>query len=241
MSAENAVRAPVAGEAVRVPVYVWDIWVRVIHWAVFFCFIILAITGSYISHPFIPVARDAYEPFLMGTVRVVHFYTAMVFDLAVFARIVLMFVGSPYARWDQFIPVTKRRWNSALESLKFYVFLRRTPPEAIGHDALDGLIFAARFLVDLLIIATGFALYSKITSYSSPLAIFQGLIPYFGGLQSVRWLHHMLMWVAILFILQHVIRVIVLSTVKHDGTVESMLSGYRYVTKEDLAEEARDR
>ncbi|MHB8145463.1 MAG: hypothetical protein ACYDEW_07490, partial [Vulcanimicrobiaceae bacterium] len=80
-----------------------------------------------------------------------------------------------------------------------------------------------------------------ITSYNSPLAIFQGLIPFFGGLQGARWLHHILMWVAILFILQHVIRVIVLSTVKHDGTVESMLSGYRYVTKEDLAEEARDR
>lgn len=229
--------AAVEAEAARTPVYVFDLWVRVIHWVVFFCVILLVITGMYIANPYIIVARNAHEPFVMGTIRVVHFYSAVVFDIAVFARIALMFLGSRYARWDQFIPVTKRRWKNALESLKFYVFLRRRPPAAIGHDAFDGLIFTLRFLIDLLIIATGFALWSKITSYHSPMTIFHVLIPFFGGLQGARHLHHLLMWLVIAFIVQHVIRVVVLSAIKHDGTIDSMFTGYRYVTQEELTDE----
>jgi Ni/Fe-hydrogenase 1 B-type cytochrome subunit len=116
----------------------------------------------------------------------------------------VQFLGNRYARWDQFIPVTKARWRNVLESLQFYLFLRRKPAPAVGHDGLDGLIFAVRFLIDFVIIFTGFAMYSRFTSYKSPLALFHVLLPLFGGFQHTRWLHHVMMWVVIAFILQHI-------------------------------------
>jgi Ni/Fe-hydrogenase 1 B-type cytochrome subunit len=226
---------PVSPETGRQLVYVRELPVRIIHWVVVLCVVVLATTGTYIGHPF-TVGGSARDPLVMATIRVTHFYTAMIFDIAVFARIALMFVGNKYARWDQFIPVTKARLRNLIESLQFYFFLRRKPASAVGHDGFDGLIFAVRFLVDFVIIGTGFAMYSRFTSYKSPLALFHVLLPVFGGFQHTRWLHHLMMWVAIAFVMQHITRVVLLSAIKHDGTVESMFSGYKFVTPEEFAE-----
>ncbi len=226
--------APAPAAVGRQAVYVRDLVVRVTHWTIFLCFVVLVATGLYISRPF---TAGTSGHFVTGTVRVVHLYAALVFDIAVFARVAWMFVGSRYARWDQFVPVSRKRWRNLVESLKFYLFLRRTPAPAVGHDGLDGAIFAARFLVDFVIIGTGFALYSTITSFNSPMALFRILIPVFGGLQSARWIHHMMMWVAIAFVIQHVARVVTLSAVKRDGTVDSMFSGYKFVAPEEPAAE----
>ncbi|MFY9780191.1 MAG: Ni/Fe-hydrogenase, b-type cytochrome subunit [Candidatus Baltobacteraceae bacterium] len=235
--------APAAGSALRDQrekerrlVYVRQLGVRITHWTVVTCVVILVTTGTYISHPF-TVGGSARDPMVMATVRVTHFYTAIVFDVAVFARIALMFLGNRYARWDQFIPVTKARWRNVLESLKFYLFLRRTPAPAVGHDALDGLVFTVRFLIDFVIIFTGFAMYSRFTSYKSPLSYFHVLLPVFGGFQHTRWLHHVMMWVFLAFVAQHVTRVVLLAALKRDGTVESMFSGYKFVSSEELAED----
>lgn len=232
--------APAPAVAGRQAVYVRELVVRVIHWTVFVCVAVLVVTGLDISHPFLLAVGDERGRFVTGTVRVIHFYAAMVFDIAVFARIAWMFVGNRYARWDQFIPVSRRRWRSLVDSLKYYLFLRDRPAPTAGHDGFDGVIFTARFLVDLAIIGTGFALYSRITRFNSLLAMFRPLVPLFGGLQSARWIHHMMMWVAIAFIIQHIARVVTLSAVKHDGTVDSMFSGYKFVTPEELAADRDD-
>ena len=63
---------------------------------------VLSATGFYIGHPFIAVSGPARDHFVMGTMRVIHLYTAIVFSLAVLFRIYWMFVGNRYARWDQY-------------------------------------------------------------------------------------------------------------------------------------------
>ena len=81
---------------------------RVTHWLIFFSILILSATGYYLGHPFISVSGPARDHFVMGTVRAVHLYTAIVFALAVLVRIYWMFAGNVYARLTQLIPLRAR-------------------------------------------------------------------------------------------------------------------------------------
>ena len=85
-------------------VYVWELLVRLTHWLLFFSILILSATGYYIGNPFISVPGAARDHFVMGTVRAVHLYAAIVFTLAVLARIYWFIAGNRYARWSEFIP-----------------------------------------------------------------------------------------------------------------------------------------
>src|SRR5574340_952805 len=92
-----------------VRVYVWEAPVRVTHWLIALSIVVLAVTGFYIGRPFIIVSGPAGQHFVMGTMRVIHFYAAIVFIAALTARVAWMFLGNTYARWDKFLPVKPRR------------------------------------------------------------------------------------------------------------------------------------
>ena len=80
-------------------VYVWEMPVRLTHWVAFFSILILSATGYFIGHPFVNVPDPAKDHFVMGTVRAIHLYTAIVFSaLPCCVRIYWLFVGNKYAR-----------------------------------------------------------------------------------------------------------------------------------------------
>ena len=106
-------------------VYVWVVPVRLTHWLIVASIAVLAVTGIYIGNPFITVEGEATRHFVMGTVKSVHFTAAMVFIVSVFARVLWMFAGNPYARWHQFLPLTRRRIAGLWNTLSFYLFVRR--------------------------------------------------------------------------------------------------------------------
>src|SRR5271165_2157932 len=105
-------------------VYVWERPVRIVHWLMFFSIIILSFTGYYIGHPFISAAGPAGKHFVMGTIRAVHLYTAIIFSMAVFVRFYWFFAGNKWARLMQFIPLTGERWSNLWDSLLFFLFIR---------------------------------------------------------------------------------------------------------------------
>jgi Ni/Fe-hydrogenase 1 B-type cytochrome subunit len=214
----------------REPVYVWDVVVRVTHWTIVLSMALLAVTGIYIGAPF------AHGAFVMGWMKILHFYGAIAFTLAVFSRLAWMVIGPRRIGWRQFIPTTKRRRRGLLESLKFYMFLRKEPPDAIGHNPLAGLMYIAVFGMYLVVIVTGFALYS-ISSYSF-MRVFQFLLVPLGGAQWARWIHHGMMWVLLMFVVQHVYSCLLTSSVERNGTIDSMFSGYKFLRRDRKADDA---
>ena len=126
-------------------VYVWDLVVRLSHWIIMLAIFMLAITGIYIGKPYLIPAGPANEQFVMATMKVVHFYAAIIFTAAVAIRIAWMFVGSYYARWHQFVPVGKRRRGDVFKMLKFYSFLSKKPPLNVGHNPLAGSFYVLVF------------------------------------------------------------------------------------------------
>lgn len=217
-----------------VRVYVWELPVRLTHWLIFASILVLSATGLYIGHPFLVVTGEARHHFVMGTMKVVHFYAAIVFTLAVVSRVVWMFMGNGYARWDKFLPARAKRRRGIFPTIKFYLFGLRKPPGFIGHNPVAGLTYTLIFGLYFVMIATGLALYSIDASVHSPLRAFQFLIPLAGGLSAARWIHHIVMWLLLGFMVHHVYSAMLMSNVEANATVESIFSGYKFVPPEDL-------
>jgi len=219
--------APVTVERV----YVWELPVRLTHWLIFFSILILSATGYYIGHPFISVPGPAKDHFVMGMARAVHLYTAIVFTLAVLVRIYWLFVGNGYARWSEFIPLSLQRLRSLWTTFLYYSFLGRDPDDYPGHNALAALTYAAIFAIYLIMIATGLALYTVVASASSAFQAFGFLVPLFGGLQMARLIHHVGMWVVLIFAVLHIYFVLLSSIIERFGIFDSIFSGYKFIPR----------
>jgi len=221
-----------------VPVYVWELPVRLTHWLIFFSILILSATGFYMGHPFITVGGRPRDHFVMGTMRVIHLYAAIVFSLAVLFRIYWMFVGNRYARWDQSLPVSGERLRNLWEAIKFFSYLRRDPLPYAGQTATAGLAYAGVFLIQFVMILTGLAMY---TVYAAPNSLFQAfgfLIPLFGGLQMAHLIHHIGMWLLLIFLVIHLYLSILFSVIER-SVFDSMFSGYKEMTV-TVGRETRD-
>lgn len=218
----------------RVQVYVWEVPVRVSHWLIALSIVVLSMTGFYIGHPYVTVPGPAGDAFFMGWVKVVHGYTAYVFIAAVLARIIWMFSGNKYARWDKFLPVHPSRRHGLWPTVKFYLFAMRKPPGFVGHNPVAGATYMAVFGLYFVAILTGLALRSGSADVGSPVAWFGWLAPLVGGAQVVRWIHHAVMWLLLGFAVHHVYSAILMSTVEANATMESIFSGYKFVPPADL-------
>ena len=215
-------------------VYVWQWPVRITHWLNAASLWVLSVTGIYIGYPHLLSPGAASEHFLMGYAKAIHFYAAIVFTLSVLSRIAWMFMGNWYSRWHRFIPVTRARWRHMRRTLWYYTFGLRMPPGFVGHNPLAGLMYFFVFVAFLVQIVSGLAMYGASAHVESPMRMFAGLVPLLGGLQTLRWIHHVVMWSLWAFMVHHVYSAILMSQVEATGTVESIFSGHKFVPHEDI-------
>ena len=224
-----------ASSADLVPVYVWQIPVRVTHWLIALSLLVLSITGLYIGRPFMTVPGQAGQWFVMGWTRIIHFYAAIVFTVAVIVRVLWMFTGNKYARWDKFVAVHRTRQKGILPTVLFYSFLRDKPPAYVGHNPVAGSAYLLVFGLYFLAIGTGLVMHAPNAEVGSPLRWFASLAPLFGGLQVARWIHHVVMWLLLGFTLHHVYSAVLVASVEKNGTMDSIVAGYKCVPRNDLA------
>ncbi|HEU4731634.1 MAG TPA: Ni/Fe-hydrogenase, b-type cytochrome subunit [Kofleriaceae bacterium] len=210
-------------------VYVWDRLVRVTHWGVAVTLVLLAVTGIYLGRPFVAAPGAAHDHFITGWAKVIHFYAAIAFTLCALSRIVWLFIGPRRSGWRNFVPVSRKRRRDLIETLKFYLLLRPVPPPTIGHNPLAGLSYLAVFGMYFLIIATGLALYS--VSSDSYMRVWGFMLPLFHGVQGARWVHHVTMWGLIAFSVAHLFFGSLTSRNEKNGTMDSIISGYKFLPK----------
>jgi Ni/Fe-hydrogenase 1 B-type cytochrome subunit len=220
-----------------VRVYVWELPVRLTHWLIAGSIGVLAVTGLYIGDPFLVAPGEARYRFVMGTMKAIHSWAAIVFVLSVGSRVLWMFAGNKYANWCQFFPMTRHRWRNLPRTLFFYLFVSRKPPEHVGHNPLAGLAYSVVFLLYALMIFTGLGLYGRSAHVDSWLAPFAFLSTWFGGPQTARWLHHVGMWFILAFFAHHVFSALLVSQVEKNGIMDSIFSGYKYISRKVLEEE----
>jgi Ni/Fe-hydrogenase 1 B-type cytochrome subunit len=211
--------------------YVWEVPVRVTHWVIALSIVILSITGVFIGTP----KTMALHPsqFVMGWFRFVHFVAGYAFTVSFFARIYWMFMGNRYANWREFLPfLTKEGLRMMLETFKFYVFISKKKPRAVGHNALAGTAYAGVFFLYLVMICTGFALYAERASQSFLHKLTGWMFALFSS-QGIRLTHHMVMWLLIGFTIHHIYSSWLMDVKEKSGVISSIFTGYKTIRVKD--------
>lgn len=210
--------------------YVWEIPVRVCHWVSMLSIIILSVTGYFIGSPH-TVALESSE-FYMGWVRFIHFVVAYLFTVAFLARIYWMFAGNQYASWREFLPfLSERGYRNMVETFKYYTFVGKKAPHPVGHNALAGTAYLGVFTLYLVMICTGFALYSE----HAPQSLLHKLMGWMFALfsnQGMRLTHHLVMWFLIAFAIHHVYSAWLMDIKERGGVISSIFGGYKTVSKD---------
>jgi Ni/Fe-hydrogenase 1 B-type cytochrome subunit len=220
----------------RVSVHVWDLPLRLTHWVNVFSILGLSLTGYYIFNPFL--SAPATAGFLMGTVRFIHFVLAFAFTSSVLFRIYWAFAGNEFARWPWFLPNSRARLGTLREQIAYYTFVRRKPPPQVGHNPLAGVTYIAIYVLFVLQIATGFALYSL--SYESgfwPIA-FGWIVPLVGA-PALRLAHTLVMFFLIAFTIHHVYSAALVDWEERSGMLSSIVTGFKSLTPSFLARAAQ--
>jgi Ni/Fe-hydrogenase b-type cytochrome subunit len=214
-------------------VYLWELPLRATHWLSAFAILTLVITGFYIGRPYFMPAGEASANFLMGKIRLVHFVAAGFLVFAAILRIYWLFAGNQFERWEALLPHSSKDWTLLVRQLKAYLLIRpEHVPHFLGHNPLQKLSYTALYAVGLLMICTGFAMYGD----SDPNGFFHAMFtswlgPLFGGIQRVRFIHHVGTWVFIIFLPVHVYLAMRMDILEETGVISSIVSGGRWLRK----------
>ncbi len=211
-------------------VYVWEIPVRLTHWVNVACIVVLSFTGYYIGNPWIAVSsQEWFGPYFMGIMRFTHHVTAFIFVASLLVRTYWAFVGNEWASWRGLFPFLTAEGRKSLgDALRYYFFLRREPPEVIGHNALAGLTYA--FIVTLYFIQvfTGFALLGTENTAGIWYRL-TGWVFLFINAPVIRLVHHIIMWLLIAFALHHVYSAFLVDAEEGNGLFSSIFSGFKFI------------
>ncbi|MCB0688410.1 MAG: Ni/Fe-hydrogenase, b-type cytochrome subunit [Saprospiraceae bacterium] len=223
-------------------VYVWQMPVRIFHWINALCILVLGVTGYLISNPPVFLSNaEASNSFWFGTNRFIHFTTAYIFLSMLIMRLYWAFVGNKYASWRNFIPINKKFIQKIGGVLKHDILLLKTEEDvSIGHNALAGFSYFMFFLLTLIMIVTGFGLYADSSTWFLP-KLFAWVPALFGGDYLVREIHHVTMWILVVFILIHLYLVFLHDQYEGRGETSAMISGYKFIEEEVIEKQKEER
>ncbi|GGK27943.1 hypothetical protein GCM10007962_22760 [Yeosuana aromativorans] len=104
---------------------------------------------------------------------------------------------------------------------------------SIGHNSVATLSYIVMFVLALVQVCTGFALYADMSSWWLP-KLFSWVTPLLGGDFMVRNIHHTAMWLFIFFAMVHIYLVFYHDWLEGRGEVSSMFGGYKFVSEERI-------
>jgi Ni/Fe-hydrogenase b-type cytochrome subunit len=149
-------------QQLKFPAYVWEAPVRLWHWIMALCMIVLWGTGYFIGTPLPSVPGEAYENFLMGYIRFAHFSAAYIFTVMFLMRVYWAIVGNKQAKEIFLVPfymLTPSWWTGFFRVVGHYIFIRPKNDWHYGHNQLAmAAMFGMYVLGTLFMIFTGFAL-----------------------------------------------------------------------------------
>jgi Ni/Fe-hydrogenase 1 B-type cytochrome subunit len=210
-------------------VYVWEFPVRLTHWLNVWTIVVLCVTGLYIGFPFIFAPRGEY--FVMTTMRFIHFVAAYVFTASFFIRIYWFFVGNQYARWGDFVPLTKKAWMDIFDDIRFYLFIKKDIHHRTGHHALAAFTYFGLFFLFHLEIITGFALYAM-NHHGWLFHLMGGWFTPYISTMTLRLYHHLFMWLVVLFAIVHIYIGWLIDTIEKNSIISSIFTGYKVLDEE---------
>ena len=220
-------------ESTLFPVYVWELPVRIWHWVMAGCLLVLGITGYLIGSPPPTLAGEASDHYLFGYIRFAHFAAAYLFAVMFVLRLIWAVVGNRFARELFAVPRDMLRgawWKGLFSQMRYYLFLQREARPWQGHNPLAAAgMFFMYVLGAVFMIVTGFALYGEGLGLGSWIyrTFSSWVLPLLGSSENVHTLHHLGMWYLICFTLIHLYMVVREDICAGETVVSTMVNGWR--------------
>ena len=219
------------------PVYVWQVPVRIWHWVMAVAMTMLCVTGYLIGQPLPSTGGEASNHFLFGYIRFVHFTAAYIFAVTFVLRLLWVFVGNRFAREIFIVPLKMfdgQWWGGLIDQTKYYLFLKPHARPWQGHNPLAmAAMFFGYVVVAVFMIVSGFALYGEGTGMGS--WAFQWFsswaLPLLGYSMNVHTLHHLGMWLLIVFSIAHIYMVFREDICSDETVISTMVNGWRVAKK----------
>jgi Ni/Fe-hydrogenase b-type cytochrome subunit len=170
----------------------------------------------------------------MGWMRFVHFVAAAVFVMTAIVRVYWLFMGNRFERWPALFPLRRRDLRNLVQVVKFYLMIHpERAPHYLGHNPLQQFAYTGIYLSAALSVITGFAMYGQADPGGFFYVTFNWVNTLLGGQPIVRFLHHVLAWVFLIFIPIHVYLALRADAVERTGTISSIISGGRFIPKHE--------
>ena len=114
--------------------------------------------------------------------------------------------------------------------IKYYLMIHpERAPHYLGHNPLQQLFYTLVYLVTLLMVVTGFALYGQGNPGGIIFTAFAWVPPLLGGIQIVRFVHHVTTWFFVTFIVLHIYLAVRSDVIERSGAITSIVSGGKFV------------
>jgi len=214
----------------RQPIKEWSVPIRINHWGMVISIFILIATGFYIAGPFTVYEGETVKKFFMGDVRFVHILFGVFLSFIFIWRVYLAFFSKFHADWKDFFAFTD--WPNTVKQVKFYALVSKEPAEhKYLYGPMQSLAYGGLMVLMLFIVLTGVILMGAGYHAGLTALIYKLVKPFenlVGGLAMVRWIHHILTWCFILFIVVHIYMAFWYDVIFRQGTVSSMISGFVY-------------
>lgn len=216
--------------------YEFSYWLRVTHWVRAIAIVILTVSGFYIAYPFIDPSNSGGEPtnFLNALFRSWHIIFGFLLISVTIGKIYLFIFDkqSQVERasfWDFINP---KVW---LQQIGYYLLITKHPHGKGVYNPLQFMAYVGVYISILMISLTGLILYVHVYHEGMGGVLYEfmrSLEVLLGGLAWVRELHHIFMWIFIIFLPIHVYLAVFNSVYGKSGAMDSIISGYRWI-KED--------
>jgi Ni/Fe-hydrogenase b-type cytochrome subunit len=215
-------------------VYVWQWPIRAMHWIAAFSIVALVITGFYIGRPYftLPADEGQQSPFIMGYMRLVHFIAAGVLIATAIVRLYWLFAGNRYERLPALFPVRGRDLRNLIRMTRYYLFIGKDaqhPPMYIGHHPMQQFTYTMVYVITLVMIVTGLALYGDANPGGAIYRIFNPVTGFLGGAPIARVIHHVATWFYLIFVPLHIYLATRADVMEKEGTMSSIFSGGRWL------------
>ncbi len=212
--------------------YEFSIGYRLTHWIRFFAIMILIVSGFYLSCVFqSPDITSEPTIFLNAKWRFIHVVFGFIMIGAAIFKTYLFFTD-PLSKKELIAIHNCLDIKIWIQQLGYYMFLTNEHPKIQGtYNPLQFASYFFFYIILFIISLTGIILYVHVY-HNGMGGIFYDICRQFevifGGLANVREIHHICMWIIVIFVPVHVYMAIFNAVKGVDGCMDAIISGYKF-------------
>jgi Ni/Fe-hydrogenase 1 B-type cytochrome subunit len=222
-------------------IYLWQLPLRLMHWAAALSIVVLVVSGFWIGRPYFMGNAQSTSTFGTQYMRLAHFVAGMVLTATGIVRIYWLVAGNRFERFPALFPIRLRDMKNLVKQARFYLFMPpKNMPEYIGHNPMAQVSYTTVYIATLLMVLTGFALYTTTHPNGWMYGIFYPVTTIMGGLQNVRLVHHVATWFFLIFTPAHIYLAMRADVVERGGGISQIISGGKFVPIDEDFEDAEE-